>query len=145
MSATILQFLQADHRACDDHLAKVEQAMDRGDILKAKELFTVFVDQTLHHFDREEDILFPEFEHKSGITTGPTQMMRQEHEQVRGLLERMHGALEVEDVEGFLGISETLNILLQQHNMKEEQILYPSCDRVLGTIVSQTIDRMKAL
>jgi len=37
-------------------------------------------------------------------------------------------------------------ILLQQHNMKEEQMLYAMCDRVIPQDVkAQTIEKMKAL
>ena len=41
------------------------------------------------------------------------------------------GDIAQRDADGFLGNSETLNTLMQQHNMKEESILYPMTDRVL--------------
>jgi iron-sulfur cluster repair protein YtfE (RIC family) len=37
-----------------------------------------------------------------------------------------------QDQEAFLGGTDTLQILISQHNMKEEQILYPMTDQVLS-------------
>ena len=54
---------------------------------------------------------------------GPTRMMRMEHEQMRQLFSELAEALENRDKDGYLGLSETLMILMQQHNMKEEQVL----------------------
>ena len=39
-------------------------------------------------------------------------------------------AVENRDKENYLGLSETLMMLMQQHNMKEEQVLYRMMDQV---------------
>jgi iron-sulfur cluster repair protein YtfE (RIC family) len=44
----------------------------------------------------------------------------------------MNEALVARDAENFAGAAETLLILMQQHNMKEENILYPMCDQALA-------------
>jgi hemerythrin-like domain-containing protein len=59
-------------------------------------------------------------------------MMRLEHAQMNALMRQAAQAAVVADSEGFSGAVETLLILMQQHNMKEENILYPMCDRVLS-------------
>ncbi|MCP4044204.1 MAG: hemerythrin domain-containing protein, partial [Gammaproteobacteria bacterium] len=38
----------------------------------------------------------------------------------------------------------TLLIIIQQHNSKEEQILYPMVDRMLGNEAQEIIARMQA-
>ena len=48
-----------------------------------------------------------------------------EHQQVRALAQSLDELLAAEDKELFLGLSETLMVLIQQHNMKEEMMLYP--------------------
>ena len=63
---------------------------------------------------------------------GPTAVMRQEHTQMRGLFEEMERALRSEEPDHYLGLSETLHIMIQQHNLKEEQVLYPMTDRAFG-------------
>ena len=78
-----------------------------------------------YHFDHEEQVLFPAFETSTGNSGGPTMMMRHEHQQMRALMESMDTALQQKNIDRYLGLSETLLIFLQQHNMKEEGILYP--------------------
>jgi hemerythrin-like domain-containing protein len=83
------------------------------------------------HFQAEEEVLFPAFEAATGMRAGPTQMMRYEHEQMRSLLEQWVTGCAAQDEEGCAGVAETLLMLMQQHNMKEENILYPMCDQAL--------------
>jgi hemerythrin-like domain-containing protein len=59
--------------------------------------------------------------------------MRLEHEQVRLLIENLKVMIENKDRDGILGEAETLLVMMQQHNAKEEQILYPMMDRLLGS------------
>jgi iron-sulfur cluster repair protein YtfE (RIC family) len=83
------------------------------------------------HFATEEQVLFPAFEAVSGSRMGPTQMMRLEHAQMNTLMAQLDHAVTARDADGFAGTAETLLILMQQHNMKEENILYPMCDEAL--------------
>lgn len=141
----ILEFLRDDHRKCDAAFAETESAVAKGDLTEASAAFERFNSETLHHFTMEEAVLFPAFEQRSGMQGGPTHVMRMEHQQVRGLLERMRMALDSGDANGFLGMAESMMILLQQHNMKEEQMLYPACDNTLQGDASLVVDEMKAL
>ncbi len=127
----IAQYMTEEHRKCDQFYADAEQAVLKGDWDKARELFKKFKEKTLLHFKKEEEVLFPEFEQKTGIVMGPTQVMRHEHNQARDLLEKLEKALGERNREEFLSTGESLMILLQQHNMKEEQILYPMSDQNL--------------
>ena len=77
--------------------------------------------------------MFPAFEQVSGMTGGgPTFVMRSEHEQMRGVLDQMAAAVAGGDVEEMLDLGDTLLMLVQQHNAKEEGILYPAADGMLG-------------
>jgi hemerythrin-like domain-containing protein len=58
--------------------------------------------------------------------------MRLEHEQMRALFRDMQASLPAHDARQFLGITETLLILMQQHNLKEEHVLYRLADQALG-------------
>ena len=66
------------------------------------------------------------------MLTGPTQVMRSELMQLRLLIQAAQAALQAQDGDDYSGHAETLLIMLQQHNTKEENMLYPMCDRVLG-------------
>jgi hemerythrin-like domain-containing protein len=127
----ISNHMKNEHRACDDIFAQAEAAVAKKEWEKANETFLSFANETLRHFKKEEEVLFLAFEAQTGMKEGPTQVMRYEHEQVRGLIGKMAEALEKEDRDAYLSLAESMMILLQQHNMKEEQMLYAMCDRVL--------------
>ena len=121
------QILPDHHRHCD------EAAAERGDWAAAAPAFERFHEQMAAHFDAEEGLLFPAFEAATGMSAGPTQMMRHEHAQMRTLLAQLAAACEDRDGEAYAGVAETLLMLMQQHNMKEENILYPMCEQALGS------------
>ncbi len=139
----IAQYLTEEHRKCDQLYAESEQAVAGENWDRAKELFKEFKDKTLLHFQKEEEVLFPEFEERTGMVMGPTQVMRHEHAQARELLDRLEKALENKNKEEFLSVGESLMILIQQHNMKEEQILYPMSDQNLPS--EEMVERMSQL
>ena len=91
-------------------------------------------------------MLFPTFEEVTGMREGPTQMMRQEHEQMRELISRLGKAVESKDKDTYIAVAEPLMILMQQHNMKEEQMLYAMCDRSIPDESKEdTISQMNQL
>jgi len=136
--------MKDEHRECDTYFAEAEQAAALGDWAKAEEQFISFANTTLTHFKKEEEELFPAFEAQTGSSEGPTQVMRFEHEQVKGLIGKLAGALEDQDKDAYLSLCESMMILLQQHNMKEEQMLYAMCDRVLPSETKEsTLENMK--
>jgi len=55
---------------------------------------------------------------------------------MRSLFSEMKDAIEQNNSDDYLGAAETLLILMQQHNMKEEQILYNMMDQRLPEDVS---------
>jgi hemerythrin-like domain-containing protein len=141
----ILEFMRDDHRACDHLYTEAENALADKKIDEAKTLFDAFYRATNHHFDMEERELFITFEKRTGMMGGPTQMMRYEHQQLRSQMESMLTALTQGRYDDFFGIGESFMIMLQQHNMKEEQMLYPMIDRALegdAEIMIQTLKEM---
>jgi len=134
----ISNYMKNEHRECDSLFAKAEEAIAANNWEEANTQFLAFANETLKHFKSEEEELFPAFEKATGMANGPTQVMRYEHEQVRGLIGNMAEAIEKEDRDAALSLCESLMILLQQHNMKEEQMLYAMCDRQLPTQLKET-------
>ncbi len=133
--------MAAHHKECDELFAQAEQAVSEGDWEGGLSRWQAFADELEKHFSREEQVLFPEFEQATGMTGGPTQMMRMEHEQMRSLVNEINKAGTTRDMEQFLGLTETLMVTMQQHNMKEEQILYPMTDQSLNN-AQEIIERM---
>jgi len=140
----ISNYLTNEHRACDTLFADAEILVAESNWQDAENRFVEFANETLKHFKKEEDELFPAFEEKTGSTEGPTQVMRFEHEQVRGLIGKMAESIEKKDKDAYLSMAESMMILLQQHNMKEEQMLYAMCDRVMTLYEkNQIVEKME--
>ena len=142
--STIKEYLTNDHRKCDDIFAKMEENAGEN-LSNAREITQEFIDDMERHFQMEERVMFAEFEAKTGMTQGPTAMMRQEHVQMRSLMSQLLEAIDADNKDKFFGLSETLMILLQQHNMKEEQMLYPMAQQHLNEDSSRIISMMDSL
>ena len=127
----IKQFMAQDHRDCDLLFARAENAAAKEDWATASQAFNEFIRAMERHLGIEEQELFPAFEEATGVQTGPTEMMRMEHDQMRGLFAEMKIAIEQKSSEDYLGTADTLLIMMQQHNMKEEQMLYNMMDQHL--------------
>ncbi|MCK9260146.1 MAG: hemerythrin domain-containing protein [Azoarcus sp.] len=121
-----------DHRACDHVFARVETLVAQADWPAAAAAMSTFAAALHAHFQAEEEHLFPAFEAATGMSGGPTAVMRAEHAEMRAFLDSMQAAIDARDGDDFAGEAETLMIMIQQHNMKEENMLYPMCDARLA-------------
>lgn len=124
--------LQQHHKHCDDLFAAAEALAHTGDWPACETMAAKFCDEIEAHFATEEQVVFPAFSAATGMSGGPVAVMRMEHAQMRDLLTQMKAAVKARDRNGYGGAADTLLILMQQHNMKEENILYPMCDNSLG-------------
>ena len=122
---SIPEFMTTKHRECDELFTEAEAAVAKADWSLALTKWQSFALELAEHFSQEEDTLFPRFEQATGMTAGPTQVMRMEHQQMRALVQDLDNALAAQDKDEYLGLSETLMVMMQQHNMKEEMMLYP--------------------
>jgi hemerythrin-like domain-containing protein len=128
----IAETMARDHAACDERFGDAEAAAAAGDLPRAGEALAAFAAALERHLGVEEDALFPAFERRTGMADGPTEMMRIEHGEMRELVRSLGAALDAGDAAEFLGLADTLNVLMQQHNLKEEQVLYALLDEALG-------------
>ncbi|MDE1943164.1 MAG: hemerythrin domain-containing protein [Betaproteobacteria bacterium] len=141
----ISQYLSAEHYHCDSLFAETENAVAESRWEQATSLYDQFHRETEQHFQREEEVLFPAFEQTTGVAAGPTEVMRGEHRQMRRLFSRLDLALASHNAEQFLGEAETLLTLMQQHNLKEENVLYRLASQALASEAQSLIDKMQSL
>jgi hemerythrin-like domain-containing protein len=145
MRMTIKEFLSEDHKTCDDTFAQLEQLVSDEAWDNALMKYLDFRNEMKHHFDMEEKVMFPAFEAKTGMHgAGPTHMMRIEHEQMRGMMDQLGEGVNSKDKGRFFDVSETLMMLIQQHNSKEEQMLYTIADRTFGAESEKIVELMKS-
>lgn len=126
---TITDYYAKDHDRLDG-IFKEFQSSKKKDIDTTRKLYHEFRVGLQRHIVWEEEILFPLFEEKTGMTgRGPTEVMRNEHAQIGSFLDAIRdrllkGDTATDDLEsGLLQV-------LKMHNDKEETILYPMIDRV---------------
>ena len=141
----ISDYMNRHHKHCDDLFARAEDMAAASDWTGLARDGATFLREMERHIGIEEDLLFPAFEERTGMTGGPTETMRMEHEQMRGMFAQMRAAIEARDAEQYLGVAETLLILLQQHNMKEEDMMYPMLDQSLGDDAPGLLRQLEAI
>ena len=127
---TILKFMSVDHDRLDNKIKKysTEKLVD---IERAESIFLSFKSELERHIIWEEDILFPVFERKTGIKDGgPTSVMRIEHIQIKNHLQEIKRKLHARKIQDPCKEEIALFKILKLHNQKEENILYPSIDKL---------------
>lgn len=126
-------FFEQDHRDCDARWADVEELLDARDVDAARPAWQKFDTGMRRHIAMEEEVLFPAFESAARMAGGgPTAVMRLEHQQMRDLLDQIESAMEAGDSEQAMDIGDTLLMLIQQHTIKEEGMLYPMAENLLA-------------
>lgn len=126
-------YLTWDHDRLDGLLAAAHARVDRGE--DPSEQFRAFCAGLERHMSFEEEVLFPAFDRQSGmINAGPTAVMRYEHETIVLRVSEMHDALATHDLERFRTTGARLDAVIAAHNIKEERVLYPAVNRVLGEL-----------
>lgn len=137
----ITTFFEKDHDEIDALLAGVDFSAPAAAASLAE-----FDRRLERHIVWEEDILFPAAARLAPpLADGPIAVMRAEHRAIRALKTAARAALEAGDaVAARARVAEMLDVL-GPHNRKEEQILYPMCDRVLdGAGVRAVLDAVRA-
>ena len=116
----------------DRLLDAAEKAVGSGDWNVAAAAHGNLADDLERHFGNEEQLLFPALEQVMGDSFGPTQVMRGEHAQLRALLADLSQAVAGHDDATYFSTADALRIMIRQHNLKEETVLYPIADRALA-------------
>ena len=135
---TISTMLEAEHRWIDERFEQFSRGLAMG-LVKADTLQEAA--SVLHrHIYLEEEFLFPEVEARG--LEGPTAVMVQEHGDICRFL---NGITElIGEGVGHARIQDSfkaLRRLLEEHNVKEEGVLYPSADRLLNS--AELVRRLK--
>ena len=129
---SICAYLRHDHQRCDELLGQAETSVAQRDWEAAIDNLGRFQDMLRRHIRMEESVLLPAFEQTLSGGAGPAAILRAEHRQIDGIVDRMRDAIERSDPADYVLHAETLTLLMQQHALKEEDMLYPLLDRVLA-------------
>ena len=119
-----------DHDRLDGLEQAAAEAWTAGNAGEAARLHLRFAHGLLRHIRFEDTTLFPAFERATGMPPdhGPTAVMRVEHRAIEQLLQDLKDAVSSGSRPGE-STRDDLRALLHQHNVKEENVLYPMLDR----------------
>jgi len=109
-----------------DHLEQTLPAVTSLDWVKAQAALIQSAIST--HAQLEDELLFSAIDNHLG-QGGPVAVMRMEHEEIEGTLNAIP---EIQDVETICSRLLGAIQVARQHFMKEEQVLFPLADQVLG-------------
>jgi hemerythrin-like domain-containing protein len=129
---TVTDYLSWDHDRLDAIVADVERKVNEGRVAEASQGYEEFDRGLRRHIRIEEELLFPLFEARTGVVSGPTAVMRSEHREIERAIGLMRDALGRQDAEAFRDGLRFLRAVLPEHNAKEEHVLYPTTDRLLS-------------
>lgn len=139
---TICAYLKHDHQRCDDLFYQAETSVAQRNWKGAIDNFRKYQEVLRQHLRMEEKILLPAFEQTLVGGSEPVAMLRSEHKQINGIVTRMWEAIQRFDPADYVLHAETLTLLMQQHTLKEEEMLYPLLDRVLACKRNTIINAM---
>jgi uncharacterized protein (DUF2249 family) len=144
---TVTEFLQSDHTRLDSLYDTFSKAVSEGDWNRAASGFAEFNHGLRRHIRGEEEILFPLFEEKTGMTeAGPTHVMKTEHIDIREILDKIEGAIQSQEADRATESANRLRLTLGDHNMKEENVLYPESDSFISEAErAAVVKKMQAL
>lgn len=129
----VLQALAWDHDRLDELESAAFAARESGEFEAARGRYGEFACGLRRHIAFEEEILFPEFEQKAGFDSawGPTAVMRQEHGEIRFLLDEIERAIGTAGPDA-LDLRRRFREVIAEHNEKEELVVYPGVDGLLS-------------
>jgi uncharacterized protein (DUF2249 family) len=142
----VAEALEWDHDRLDELERGAFAARAAGDLALATRLLHDFAHGLRRHIAFEEKLLFPAFEARSGAPehSGPTFVMRSEHREIEQRLHDMETRFS-DPQDPLTGAREAFHQLLHEHNVKEEQVLYPTTDRLLtGNERDELVGRIQA-
>ena len=123
----------ADHARLQNLWNRCIEGIHACDPETVSKNFTEFEAGLRRHIKAEEDVLFPAFERASGMADrGPTTVMRMEHREIESMLDSLGERVRARDCATLYGQHVGPSTLFKSHDAKEEGVLYPMADRIVG-------------
>ncbi len=136
--STLIEALEAEHRVIDEGIERFAAAVGEGSA--NADLLGETFGLLRRHIYAEEEFLFPPLK-EAGLVMPILVMLREHGEMWQQMadLEELAGAND--DPEAISQACRDLLALLEQHNMKEEPIIYPQAEVSLPAELSDQIEQ----
>ncbi len=139
--------MQSDHERLDQLLVQTAAAVEKQDWENAARHLAHFRHGIeAGHMVVEEETLFPAFEKREGGGEHPlTSLLRKGHQDLRVFFAELADAVAAHDAEEFNDLLSTVQVILHQHDAKEESELYPFLAAALPDHGEAATQRLAAL
>ncbi len=127
--------LEHDHHRIDEGFARFAASLGGSDV--DRDAYDDAATALRHHIYIEEVHHFPVV--RAAGLMGPILVMLREHGEIWDLLDGIAAALDASRVDEARSLWPQLADVLEQHNMKEERIVYPAGDEALPPEVAAAI------
>lgn len=126
-SFVVGEALEHDHHEIDSDFQRFREGLERGEWLT--ESFEHAAEALRHHIYVEEELLFPVL--RVGGLVAPVFVMLREHAEIWQALDATEAEIGRDPARALAAMA-TMFSVLEPHNSKEEQILYPASGQVLN-------------
>ncbi len=127
------------HEHLNELFVAHQEALLEQDIARARERLLAYERALLAHMRPEEEILLPVYARAGAIPGGPIELFLGEHRKMREFLGRFHATLAELDAHPadlrrriirLFDEQAMFKHLVEHHDLREQNILYPALDRV---------------
>jgi hemerythrin-like domain-containing protein len=136
--ASTIDLLGRQHQEVLKVLAETEMRLEDG--AATATLAEYLEGEVQEHFRLEEESLFPVLAEHPAIAGGPLRVMQMEHEAFRGLLADLRLAISGGDGPAQAQVAADLIALLRGHIAKEDEVLFPMANALLGEEALRRVD-----
>lgn len=129
-ASTVTACFAAAHHRLDRLVAEVSDSVSGSDLRAARFYFKELARHLRSHLYFEETFMFPLLEMACGAN-GPMCVLRREHEEIESRLGGLQASLFLGSLADVRAELAALVATLENHNGREERVLYPMIDREL--------------
>jgi hemerythrin-like domain-containing protein len=126
-------WLVHEHSLHENLLSRCQDAVEIEDWGAANLVFRELVTHLKQHIALEEEVLYPAYESTAHAPQGPTQALREEHDQIVRLVRDMLQVIKTRDSEYVLECLTRLEYQMIKHHEKEEDIFLPMASHILDS------------
>jgi len=128
----VTEILSREHQVVLSRLTELERALDTYSEETLRDTLRFFDESVTLHRRKEEEVLFPALSAHFPPDTGPVACMLAEHQDEKRHLDELRQALEKGDRVKVIVHGQLIVNHLRQHISKEDQVLFPMAERLLG-------------
>ncbi|UCH40296.1 MAG: hemerythrin domain-containing protein [Gammaproteobacteria bacterium] len=140
-----MNWLNHDHREIESAVYRCRSACDIADWSLVQDVFAEMASDYKNHIRIEENVLFPAYEAHPEASSGPTESLQADHEQIVHLMDHIAQRLADNNRKSLAESFSLLYRILRNHHEKEEEIFLPMASGALYSNKDAILAKMQIL